>query len=69
MNAKIYSYSILRSAADAFVDRLPYCSAILEFEDGKRVPALVDGYVDGMAVEIGMEVQVTETGKGLSCTF
>ena len=44
--AKIYSYSILRSAAEAFVDRLPYCSAILELDDGSRVAALLDGYDD-----------------------
>ena len=55
--AKIYTYSILRSSTEAFADRLPYCSAILELEDGSHVAALLDGYVDGMTVEIGMEVK------------
>ena len=55
--AKIFTYSILRSSTEAFADRLPYCSAILELEDGSHVAALLDGYVDGMTVEIGMEVK------------
>ena len=55
--AKIFTYSILRSSTEAFADRLPYCSAILEMEDGSHVAALLDGYVDGMTVEIGMEVK------------
>lgn len=56
--AKIYSYSILRSSIDAFADRLPYCSAILEFEDGRHCAALLAGYVDGMDVKVGQSVKV-----------
>ena len=62
--AKIFTYSILRSSTEAFADRLPYCSAILELEDGSHVAALVDGYVDGMTVEIGMEVKKVEATDG-----
>ena len=61
--AKIFTYSILRSSTEAFADRLPYCSAILELEDGRRVAALLDGYVDGMTVEIGMEVKNVGTAE------
>ena len=61
--AKIYTYSILRSSTEAFADRLPYCSAILELEDGSHVAALLDGYVDGMTVEIGMEVKNMGTAE------
>ena len=67
--AKIFTYSILRSSTEAFADRLPYCSAILELEDGSHKAALVDGYVDGMTVEIGMEVKVVETSDGTIYTF
>ena len=67
--AKIFTYSILRSSTEAFADRLPYCSAILELEDGSHVAALVDGYVDGMTVEIGMEVEAVESPEGTTYTF
>lgn len=64
--AKIFTYSILRSSTEAFADRLPYCSAILELEDGSHVAALLDGYIDGMTVEVGMEVKAVETDGGIS---
>lgn len=67
--AKIFTYSILRSSTEAFADRLPYCSAILELEDGSHVAALLDGYVDGMTVEIGMEVKAIETADGTRYTL
>ncbi len=67
--AKIYTYSILRSSTEAFADRIPYCSAILELEDGCHVAALLDGYIDGMTVEIGMEVKVVETPNGVTYSF
>ena len=67
--AKIFTYSILRSSTEAFADRLPYCSAILEMEDGSHVAALLDGYVDGMTVEIGMEVKTVETPDGIVYSF
>ena len=67
--AKIYTYSILRSSTEAFADRLPYCSAILELDDGSRVAALLDGYTDDMPVEIGMEVKAVETPDGTVYSF
>lgn len=30
--AKIYTYTILRSSTPAFIDKIPYCSSILESE-------------------------------------
>lgn len=60
-SAKIYSFAILRSATDAFADKVPYCCALLELEDGSRISALLEGYYDGMAVSIGQTV--TSVGK------
>ena len=54
--AKIYTFSILRSSTDAFADKVPYCSAIVEFENGARLAALLDGYSDGIDVSIGQTV-------------
>jgi len=50
----IYTYSIVRSSIEAYSDRIPYCAAILERSDGTRFPALLEGYVDGMDVYVGM---------------
>lgn len=55
--AKIYTYTILRSSTPAFIDKIPYCSSILESDDGSRFAALLDGYVDGMSIEIGRVVK------------
>ena len=67
--AKIYTYSILRSSTEAFADHIPYCSAILELENGSHVAALLDGYADGMTVEIGMEVKAVEDITGVRYTL
>lgn len=56
-NPKIYTYSILYSTTEAFADRLPYVTAILEQEDGSRFAALLEGYESGMEIGIGQEVK------------
>lgn len=66
--ATIYSFSIVRSSTPEFAERVPYCSAILENESGERFAALLDGYTDGMDVQVGQEVRETGTspdGKAL----
>ena len=64
--AKIFTYSILRSSTEAFADRLPYCSAILELEDGSHVAALLEGYEDGMNVYVGMPVKEIKQNETVS---
>jgi len=53
---RIYTYTIVYSAAEAFKDRTPYVVALVE-EDGRRAMSLLEGYRDGKDVKIGMEVE------------
>jgi uncharacterized OB-fold protein len=53
---KIYTYSILFSSSQEFKDKVPYVAAILERADGERFASLLDGYKDGVSIEIGQEV-------------
>lgn len=52
---KIYTYTVVYSAAEAFRDRTPYVVALVE-EEGRRAMSLLEGYRDGMEVKIGMDV-------------
>ena len=63
---KIYTYSILHSTSEEFKDRVPYVCAILERSNGERFASLLDGYKDGVKVDIGQVVRATgqdSTGK------
>ena len=53
--AKIYTYTIIYSSTEEFKDKTPYAAGIVEIEQGK-VAALIEGYKDGLKIEIGMEV-------------
>ena len=55
--ATIYTFSIVRSSTEAFADKTPYCTAILETADGARFAALLEGYRDGDAVQVGQTVK------------
>ena len=54
---KIYSYTIIRSSTKDFADKVPYCAAVIEMEDGTKKEVLLDGYTDGMEVCIGATVK------------
>jgi len=56
-NPVIFTYSILYSSTDEFVDKIPYVSCILEQEDGFRFASLLEGFVEGMDIKIGQEVK------------
>ncbi len=60
---KIYTYSILRSTTPAFLNRIPYLSAIIEREDGTRFASLLEGYADGSQVKIDRPVISAGTDK------
>jgi uncharacterized OB-fold protein len=61
---RIYTYTIVYSAAEAFKDRTPYVVALVE-EGGRRAMSLLEGYRDGKDVKIGMEVEfVREDAAG-----
>lgn len=54
---KIYSYTIIRSSTKDFADKVPYCAAIIEMEDGTKKEVFLDGYTDGMEIHIGATVK------------
>lgn len=65
-HAAVYTYSIVHSSTEAFSDKTPYCSAILEQEGKGRFSALLEGYAAGMEVKIGQTVKYLgedQTGK------
>ena len=57
MTANIYSYTVIRSSTEAFTSKLPYVVAVLENETGTRFTAFIEGYQDGMDIEIGRTVK------------
>jgi uncharacterized OB-fold protein len=61
---KIYSYTILRSAAVEFAARVPYVCAIIEDADGKRASCILEGWKKGTPVQIGMGVKEIEGKDG-----
>jgi len=54
---KIYSYTIVHTFTVDFQNRTPYVCAVLEDENGDRKSCILEGYVTGIPVEIGMEVK------------
>lgn len=52
----IYTYSIVRSASEAFKAKAPYPVALVD-DGGQRHTCLLEGYTDGKPVAIGMEVE------------
>ncbi len=66
--AKIYTYSIINSASADFVDKVPYVVAILEDPAGKKFASFIEGYKEGLNVEIGMDVELVkedEAGRAI----
>lgn len=61
--AKIYSYSIVYSTADAFKDKAPYVIAILDDGQQKFVTR-VENYHECREVKIGMEVVLSSPMEG-----
>ena len=55
--AKIYTFSILYFTTAQYSHLVPYVTAILEFENGRRLPVLLEGYVEGNEVRIGQIVK------------
>ena len=54
---KIYTYTIIRSAAQGFEDKTPYLIAILEDERGDRTTKMISGWTNDIKVAIGMDVE------------
>lgn len=51
----IYTYSIVRSATEAFKHKVPYVVALVD-DGGERRACLLEGYAEGVPVSIGMVV-------------
>jgi len=54
--AKVYTYTVINSASEEFKDKVPYVVAVLENKNG-RFASFIEGYKDGINVDIGMEVE------------
>lgn len=67
--ARIYSHTVIRTPSAEFADLAPYCVAVLELADGRRVCARVEGYRDGMPVAIGDPVRHVPGSEGREDTF
>ena len=59
----IYTYTVIRVPTDEFKEMAPYMMAILEDGNGERFMARVEGYVDGMDIQIGRKVTANEIGN------
>lgn len=65
MKGNIYSYSVIYSAAEAFKEKAPYVIALIEAEGIPRHMAQIEGYREGMAIEIGMKAELAgKDGSG-----
>jgi len=53
--AKIYTYSIIHSAAELFSDKVPYVVAVVEDNDLKY-STRIEGYKEGLDIKIDQEV-------------
>jgi len=53
---KIYSYTVIYSAAEAFKNKTPYALAIVE-EDGSRFVSMIEGCDNNRTISIGMDVE------------
>lgn len=63
MKGKIYTYSVIYSAAEAFKEKTPYVIAIIEADGTPRHMAQIEGYREGMPIEIGMSVELSGEDK------
>ena len=59
---KIYTYSIIYSATEAFKDRVPYVVAVVENSIGRRL-VRIEGYTEKTQVKIGMEVNLLKVNE------
>lgn len=59
--AEIYTWTVINSSTEAFKAKIPYLAAIVAKPDGTRVAALVDGWSQGVPIDIG--TPVTHVGE------
>jgi uncharacterized OB-fold protein len=55
--ATVYTYTNVFVATEQFQDRAPYCSAVLEDEEGERFTAFIIGVTADAPVEVGKKVK------------
>ncbi|MFY9376848.1 MAG: OB-fold domain-containing protein [Peptococcia bacterium] len=58
--ARIYTYTVINSAAEAFAAKVPYVVALLENDTVGRFAAFIKGYTPNMPITIGQEVEYAE---------
>jgi len=66
--AKIYTYTVIHSASEAFKDKTPYVVAVVD--DGQeKFLTRVEGYDDKREIHIGMEVELLVTDENGSSIY
>ncbi len=58
--AKKDSYTVVYTSSVDFQDKTPYVCAILETEEGSRVPSVLNGPQDSEKLCIGQEISLNE---------
>lgn len=53
---KIYTFTVITSAAEDFRDKVPYAIAVVE-EENRKALAFIEGYSDDMKIAVGQEVE------------
>jgi uncharacterized OB-fold protein len=61
---KIFTYSIVYSASEAFSDKTPYVVAIIESDEGKFL-SRIDDYKEEMNVAVGVDVELLDTDNDI----
>ncbi len=61
-NPKIYTYTVIRSAAESFKNETPYVIAIIE-EGKKKILARIEGLNERTEIGIGMEVDFVKNDE------
>ncbi len=69
MKGKIYTYTIVYSAAEAFKDEVPYALALVDEDGGERRLARIQGYREGVKIDIGMPVESAEQDRYNNLTY
>ncbi len=60
---RIYTYSIISSSFESYVDKVPYAVAIVEDENGARQAAFIENYAPDKPIQIGQEVKLCGRGE------
>lgn len=61
--AKIYTYTVVRAPAKAFAEKAPFAIGVLENDGEPKFSAFIEGYKDGMEINVGDIVYFSHTDE------